>query len=400
MYQISHQLLARSNSLQELRQATQADDKLTLLQHTIMTGWLNSIKEILQALHPYWTFHEELTIEDALILKGTRIFIPSKKHEAILKQIHDNHLGLTKCKLHAKQAVYWPGLNDQLEELKLNCQLCLKYSRSKNKPDAYTTLGQEIPIFPWTKLATDIFHFEGHSFLLLIDYTSQFPIVRQLTSMTAHHIADHCKQIFAEYGWPDTLISDNGPCYTSETFKELMKEYKVNHITSSPLYLQSSCLAEKYVQIVKNLFHKAKEEGQDLYKCLMTYRNTPLSNTLLSPMQILSNRATRSTLPLSNAAKRQIGLHTNHPRVNQKNQHLPTHDLYLDQDVMYQDTTTKKWYPAKIMKLCDEPRSYIIATNNGTQYRKTQKHLKPYQPRLQISVKELPTPCHNNHMQL
>ena len=82
-----------------------------------------------------------------------------------------------------------------------------------------------------------------------------------------------------------------------------MKEYHVNHITSSPHYPQSNGLAKKYVQIVKNLFHKAKEEGQDIYECLMTYRNTPLSNTLQSPKQILSNRATRSTLPLSNAAK-------------------------------------------------------------------------------------------------
>ena len=177
------------------------------------------------------------------------------------------------------------------------------------------------------------------------------------------------------------MISDNGLCYASEVFKGLMTEYHINHITSSPHYPQSNGLAKKYVQIVKNLFHKAKEEGQDLYKCLMTYRNTPLSNTLQSPMQILSNRATRSTLPLSNAAKQQIGLHSEHLRVNQKIQHLPTHDLCLDQTVMYQDATSRKWYPAKITKLCDKPRSYnIISTENGTQYRKTQKHLKPYQP--------------------
>ena len=268
-----------------------------------MMGWPNNIKEIPQVLHPYWTFCKELTIEDGLILKGTQIIIPHKKREAILKQIHDNHLGLTKCKLHAKQAVYWPGLNDKLEQLVLNCQLFLKYSRSKKKPDTHAALGQEVPIFPWTKVATDLFHFKGNSYLLLVDYTSQIPVVRKLMSMTAHHIVNHIKQIFAVYGWPDTLVSDNGPCYASEIFKELMEEYQVNHITSSPHYPQSNGLAEKYVQIVKNLFHKAREEGQDLYKCLMTYRNTPLSGHLQSPMQILSSRATRSTLPLSNTVK-------------------------------------------------------------------------------------------------
>ena len=222
----SHQLPARSDSLQEIQQATQADDELALLKHTIMLEWPNNIKEIPQVLHPYWTFHEELTIEDGLILKGTRIVIPNKKRETILKQIHDSHLGLTKCKLHAKQSVYWPGLNDQLEQLVHNCPLCLKYSRYKKKHDTHSALGQEVPIFPWTKVATDIFPFEGNSYLLLVDYTSPFPIMRKLKLMTTQHIADHIKQIFAEYGWPNALVSDNGPCYTSKIFKQLMKDIR------------------------------------------------------------------------------------------------------------------------------------------------------------------------------
>ena len=189
----------------------------------------------------------------------------------------------------------------------LNCQLCLKYSRSKKKQDTNLSLGHEIPLFPWTKLATDLFHFEGDTYLLLVNYTSYFPIVHKLKSMTGQHIAGHFKQIFAKYGWPNTIVSDNRPCYASEIFKGLMKEYQVNHITSLPHYPQSNGLAEKYVQIIKTLFYKVKEEGQDLHKCLMVYRNIPLSSQLQSPMQILSSRATRSPLPLSNVAKGKWG---------------------------------------------------------------------------------------------
>ena len=123
-------------------------------------------------------------------------------------KIHDSHLGLNKCKLWANQTVHWPGLSDQLENLVLNCQLCLKYSNSKKKQETNLPLGQEIPLFPWTKLATDLFHFEGDSYLLLVDYTSWFPIIYKLRSMTGQHIVDHFKQIFAEYGWPDTIVSD------------------------------------------------------------------------------------------------------------------------------------------------------------------------------------------------
>ena len=59
--------------------------------------------------------------------------MPNKQQEAILKLIHEGHLGLDKCKLQAKETVYWPGLNDQLEKLVSNCELCLKYSNSKHK---------------------------------------------------------------------------------------------------------------------------------------------------------------------------------------------------------------------------------------------------------------------------
>ena len=182
---------------------------------------------------------------------------------------------------------------------------------------------------------------------------------------------------------------------------KLMKEYNVNHVTSSPHYPQSNGLAEKYVQIVRNLFHKAKEEGQDLHKCLMMYRNTPLSSTLQSPMQKLSNRTTRSDLPLSTAARLQMGFHINHPTNKQmkKNHHLPTHDLCIIQPIMYQDATTKKWYPATIVSWCEEPRSYIISTDEGIQYRRTQRHLKPYYPRPQTVVSLDPN-NHNNYMQL
>ena len=123
---------------------------------------------------------------------------------------------------------------------------------------------------------------------------------------------------------------------TAEVFTNLMREYNVNHITNSPHYQQSNGLAEKYVQIVKNLFYEAKEEGKDMFKCLMVYHNTPLSSSLQSPMQILSSRSARSDLPMSDAARNQLGLDYEDLRNKYKNEHLPSHDLHIDPEFMYQ----------------------------------------------------------------
>ena len=221
------------------------------------------------------------------------------------------------------------------------------------------SLGQEVLIHPWTKVATDIFHFENDSYLLVVDYTSRFLIVHKLTSIMAQQVAIQMKLIFSEYGWPETIVSDNGPYYSAEILTKLMGDYSVNHITSSPHYPQLNGLAEKYVQMVKNLFYKAKEEGTDLYKSLMIYRNTPLSHKLQSPMQILQSQTARTQLPMSSAARIQQGLGSEQMRVNNKNEHLPTHDYHIGQSAMYLNPTDKRWYPAKIRSLCQEQWYYI-----------------------------------------
>ena len=123
MHQLISQLNTRCDSLQQIREATQAADTLVILKYTIQQGWPSSIKEVPSEIQPFWTFHEELTIEDGKALKGTKIVIPSRKQDDILKLIHEWHLGITKCKLRAKEVVYWAGLNEQLEQLILNCQL-------------------------------------------------------------------------------------------------------------------------------------------------------------------------------------------------------------------------------------------------------------------------------------
>ena len=56
LYQITNQQNARSDSLNQLHVATQEDDELVLLRHTITQGWSDSIKEVPDELQVYWTF--------------------------------------------------------------------------------------------------------------------------------------------------------------------------------------------------------------------------------------------------------------------------------------------------------------------------------------------------------
>ena len=156
IHAITRQLHATTDRLNLFCTETTQDEELALLKHIVQTGWPHDIHYLPKEIQPYWMFHEEMTIEDGLLLKGTHIIIPQTLHKEMIQLLHTGHLGLEKFLNRAKQYMYWPGLYDELKDLITNCTACLKFSAQKptsNKQHA----GHEIPVHPWSKFASDIF---------------------------------------------------------------------------------------------------------------------------------------------------------------------------------------------------------------------------------------------------
>ena len=371
---VTQDVPCKADKLHKLRLSTSRDETLVLLKAVVQQGWPDRIQNLPPELKPYWTFREQITIEDGLLLKDRRIIVPDCDRDEILSQIHRGHLGLQKCLQRARASVYWPKLYDQLKELVTNCKICLKFAPA-NRPDQIgPSLGQEVPTTPWTKLASDIFTWQNQNFLILVDYMSRFPVVRKLSSMTADCVTGHLTSIFNEFGPPETIVTDNGPCYNSETFRTSMIQHGVHHITTSPHYHQSNGLAEGYVKIVKNLFNKAHEEGQNVLTALRIYRSTPLSADLPSPFELLFNRPPDSDLP-------QMPRHSSAP-VRTADKHPEAADSQIlppRSSVMYITPPDKIWKPAKVVEYLGY-RSYRIQAENGAKYVRSRYHLRPYTP--------------------
>ena len=392
--QITAHARCTQDKLNKLRESTAKDDTLALLKHTVQHGWPQTITELPPELRPYWTFRDEITLEDGLLLKGERLIIPVSDQPEILDQLHHGHLGLQKCLSRARVTVYWPSINEQLKELVTNCTICLKHSAANHKNSAKIgpSLGQEVPSKPWVKLATDIFTFDNHNYLLVVDYTSRFPVIRRLTSMTARVVAEHLKAIFSELGVPDTLISDNGPCYTGEYFRAAMHKLGITHITTSPHHHQANGLAEGYVRIIKNLLSKAKETGEDYHEVISVYRTTPISGNLPSPFELLHNRKPNLDLP---KWEKPCPVPLEHLKGKDKNPQA-VHDniLPIGTNVMFITPPNKTWLPAKIKEYLGH-RSYKIQTPDGVVYRRTRLHLKLYKPQQLKTVQRLPVTSTN-----
>ncbi|XP_029210371.2 uncharacterized protein K02A2.6-like [Acropora millepora] len=113
------------------------------------------------------------------------------------------------------------------------------------------------------------------------------------------------KKVFARYGIPQEVVSDNGSQYantrnlldSTHQFKEFAREWGFRHTTSSPEYPQSNGAAERAVQTAKRILKKAEADGEDPFEGLLKYRNTPFEDIGLSPAQLLMSRRTRTTLP-------------------------------------------------------------------------------------------------------
>ena len=160
----------------------------------------------------------------------------------------------------ARQSVFWVGMSSMIRDAILQCPICLAH-RPAQGPEPL--LPHDVPSRPWEKVAVDLFELQGSTYLLLVDYFTNFAEIEPLTRFTAPHVIAVLTAQFARYGLPETLFSDNGPPFSSDEFRSFVLELDIRHVTSSPRYPQSNGKAENAVKTVKNLMRKAMADGKN-----------------------------------------------------------------------------------------------------------------------------------------
>ena len=279
---------ASERRLGQIRQAQLQDEVCLKVREYCGKGWPKFLSSTEILLKPYWVIQHELTVVDDLLLRGSRLVIPSQERLDVLEKIHTGHLGITKCRARAKESVWWPGISDSIEQMVKRCNVCKENSPKPTEP----LLPTEWPQRPWEMVASDLFEYSGRSYLLVVDYHSRYPEIARLENTSSATVINHLKSIFARHGIPSMLRSDNGPQYASREFALFAEEYDFTHVTSSPRYPQANGEAERMVRTVKALFKK----GEDPYLALLAYRNTALGNGK-SPAELLMGRSLRTNLP-------------------------------------------------------------------------------------------------------
>lgn len=364
--------------LDEVRRVQELDDVSYILKEYIRQGWPKK-KNLDEDLLPFYSYRGELIVEDNLIMKGNRVFIPEQLRTNMLNRLHEGHLGVEKCRMRARECVWWPGISNAIRVLVTQCHICIEHRKNPAEPLILT----EKPTYPWEVVAVDLFSAKRSEYMVVIDYFSRFPEVNMLHSTTSSAIITHIKNIFARYGVPRILRSDNGPQFNSTDFKNFANEWGFVHITSSPHAHWSNGLAEAGVKIVKNIILKS----EDPIKGLMAYRSTPLENGY-SPGHLLFGRRMRTNMPIIEKmlipkCPDIISLRKKHnerqekTKISYDKKHKVKEIPDFQPGMRVWDTILRKY--ATIINKRNEPRSYNLQTELGNIIRRNARHLIPAQ---------------------
>ena len=99
-----------TNAMSEFQAATELDSELSLLAETILAGWPEKITQVTLPIKQYFSFRNELSVHNKLILKSDQIVVPKQLRPKMLQLIHQGHLGTNSCINRARSSLFWIGM--------------------------------------------------------------------------------------------------------------------------------------------------------------------------------------------------------------------------------------------------------------------------------------------------
>ena len=278
-----------------VREWTRQDPVLSQVLRLVQNGWPehSQVKE----LQPFAVRSTEMSVQDGCLLWGNRVIIPPQGRQQILNELHNGHPGVARMKSLARMYVWWPKMDEQIEQTVRHCSAC---QQNRAAPPKAPLHPWEWPNKPWSRLHIDFAGpVQGHMLLVIIDAHSKWIEAFAVRSATTTVVMQCLRTVFARFGLPDTVVSDNGTCFVSAEFRQFLEKNGIRHTTSAPYHPASNGLAERAVQIVKQGLKKMTQRNliDRLSRLLFSFQSTRLSKIDSKPIETLSYSSSEATQP-------------------------------------------------------------------------------------------------------
>lgn len=304
---IAANAVPKTMTLQEIKDATKADDCLKACMEAIRSGSWEKIAKQSQNesfssdFSSLKAVKDELTVNTTsdLVLRNNRIVVPKALKERIVDIAHEGHQGVVKTKQLLREKVWFPGIDRIVERKVKQCIPCQATSVSNLRDPIVMS---DLPSGPWINVSVDFADLpSGEHLLVISDDYSRFPVVEIVSSTSAKAIIPKLDRVFAMFGVPEVVRSDNGPPFNSSEFAKFAQYLGFSHRKITPRWPRANGEVERLMRTLKKTVRTAATEGkswkQELYRFLRNYRSTPHTTTNEAPATLLFGRPLRTRIP-------------------------------------------------------------------------------------------------------
>ncbi len=290
-------------SVTALRQQSSEDPELSIVINYTTSTW-PSKRQLSPELLPFYSVRDSLSLEDGCLIRDeSRIVVPTSMRNVIIDMAHDGHPGIVRSKRQLRQSYWWPGMDTQIEEKVKYCLAC-QDSNKAHKPTPVPPTAIPIPSEPWHKLAIDICGPfatapKNKRFVtVLIDYATGFPEVLLSDDITSHKIISWLTSVFARFGNPSVLVSDNGKQFCSELFEDFLTKRDILHWHSAVYNPRQNGKVEAFNRYIKHGVQTFQADGTEfesgIQQLLFNYRLTSPTPDGKSPAKLMFGRQPRA----------------------------------------------------------------------------------------------------------
>ena len=284
------------------------DPTYQLLQQKVSSDtWVTCHAKEASELKAFFKVRDRLSLVDGLVCYSydggaLRLVIPAGLQLQVARNLHAAHQGKEGMIRRAREAVYWPGFEADIEFHRLHCnECCMKAPTQPAEPAIMT----KPPDYPFQKVVADLFDINGHSYLVYSDRLTGWIKVEQFRSTSSHVIIPALRKYFSQYGVPEEISIDGGTNLTSSAVRDFFRRWKVEVRQSSAYYPKSNGRAEAAVRSAKAILRGNTSPGggidtDKVVLALLQYHNTPLRDGDKSPAQLLMGRQLRGGVPVPN----------------------------------------------------------------------------------------------------
>ena len=356
---------------QHIAKHTVKDSLLCKVKLLVKEGWKENDCKI-DSIEPYFNRKDEISIDKECLLWRSRVIIPEKLRKDILKLLHSTHSGMVNMKSIARNYVWWPKIDKDIEATVRNCQPC---QVNQKKPQVSIPHPWVKPNEPWVRIHIDYCDLFGHMWLIIVCSYSKWVEVIKMNSTTSKKTIEELRKIFSQFGLPLVIVSDNGSQFVSKEFDNCIRQNGMIQILIPAYHPASNGQAESLVRKFKASMKKMILSNPDIMfnvsNWLLGYRNTIHPSTGKEPSLAMFGRKTRTAMsllnPLSNKQLTSKDIKAHQKAISKE---VPSRTFVIGENVKYYDVLKKQYYFGKIVHI-EGSKVFIIEGEKG----RVRKHL-------------------------